>query len=181
MMKNWFSVISMLLIVIGALNWGLVGLFRFDLVASSLSLVGFANLSPVIYALVGFAGLFQLFRRDFYLPFLGKSVVGCHPLRGQHIVPSGADATARVHTGVPNASVMFWAAEKADATLDNPWDAYGKYTNAGVTQTDSQGVAVLQVRSPAAYRVPTGKVLQPHIHYRVCNKGMLGPVHTVYL
>ena len=48
--------ISLILVIIGALNWLLVGLFRFDLVASI-----FGGQSAVInrisYALVGVAGL----------------------------------------------------------------------------------------------------------------------------
>ena len=51
------DVIAALLVVVGALNWGLVGLFQFDLVAA---LFGDASgLSRLVYTLVGFAGLFQ--------------------------------------------------------------------------------------------------------------------------
>ena len=58
--------IALLLSIIGSLNWGLVGLFRFDLVAW---LFGgqTALLSRVVYALVGLAGLWcisLLFRPD---------------------------------------------------------------------------------------------------------------------
>ena len=58
--------IALLLSIIGSLNWGLVGLFRFDLVAW---LFGgqTALLSRVVYALVGLAGLWcisLLFRRN---------------------------------------------------------------------------------------------------------------------
>lgn len=51
-----FDRIALLLTIIGALNWGCIGLFAFDLVAF---LFGgqMAALSRVIYALVGFAGL----------------------------------------------------------------------------------------------------------------------------
>lgn len=48
--------IALILVIIGALNWGAVGLFGFDLVAF---LCGgqMAALSRVIYSLVGIAGL----------------------------------------------------------------------------------------------------------------------------
>ena len=48
--------ISLALVIIGALNWGSIGLFGFDLVAF---LFGgqMAVLSRVIYTLVGLAGL----------------------------------------------------------------------------------------------------------------------------
>ena len=58
--------IALILGIIGALNWGIVGLFRFDCVAF---LFGGQTgaISRVIYALVGLAGLWcipMLFRED---------------------------------------------------------------------------------------------------------------------
>ena len=56
---------ALLLVIIGALNWGAVGLFGFDLVA----FIGggqTAVLSRIVYTLVGIAGLWcvsLLFRR----------------------------------------------------------------------------------------------------------------------
>ncbi len=55
-MKN-LDVLAAILVVVGAANWGLVGLLQFDLVAS---LLGDASmLSRSVYELVGIAGLFQ--------------------------------------------------------------------------------------------------------------------------
>ena len=49
---------SLTLVIIGAVNLGLVGLFRFDLV--SFLFGNMSWLSRVIYALVGLAGLYLL-------------------------------------------------------------------------------------------------------------------------
>ena len=48
------------LVIIGGLNWGLVGFFQYDLVAS---LFGGADavVARVIYALVGLAALYAIF------------------------------------------------------------------------------------------------------------------------
>ncbi|MBX6312085.1 MAG: DUF378 domain-containing protein [Isosphaeraceae bacterium] len=48
--------ISLVLAIVGALNWGLWGLFQFDLVAA-LGGGQAAPLSRVVYSLVGLAGL----------------------------------------------------------------------------------------------------------------------------
>lgn len=46
---------ALLLVIIGAVNWGLVGLFQFDLVAA---LFGPASgLSRLVYSVVGLAGI----------------------------------------------------------------------------------------------------------------------------
>ncbi|HBL37454.1 MAG TPA: DUF378 domain-containing protein [Firmicutes bacterium] len=51
--------IALILVIIGAINWLLVGLFQLDVVAS---MFGGSNsmLSRIIYSLVGFAGLYCL-------------------------------------------------------------------------------------------------------------------------
>ncbi|HOJ77190.1 MAG TPA: DUF378 domain-containing protein [Bacillota bacterium] len=51
--------LALVLVIIGALNWLLVGLFRFDLVAN---LFGgqTALLSRIVYSLVGIAGLYAI-------------------------------------------------------------------------------------------------------------------------
>ncbi len=51
------DVIAAVLVVIGALNWGLVGLFDVDLVAKIFG--DGAVLSRIIYVVVGVAGVFQ--------------------------------------------------------------------------------------------------------------------------
>jgi len=53
---KFIDVLAVVLVVVGALNWGLVGLLQFDLVAA---LLGDATLlSRLTYIVVGAAGLF---------------------------------------------------------------------------------------------------------------------------
>ena len=50
--------IALILVIIGAINWGLIGLFGFDLVATlfgSMSII-----SRIVYTLVGIAGLWSI-------------------------------------------------------------------------------------------------------------------------
>lgn len=50
------NIVAMILVIIGAINWGLIGFFQFDLVAAIFGGQS-AVLSRIIYALVGLAGL----------------------------------------------------------------------------------------------------------------------------
>ena len=55
---NILNKVTLLLLIVGGLNWGLVGLLDFDLVAAL-----FGDMSPlsrVVYSLVGLSALFQL-------------------------------------------------------------------------------------------------------------------------
>jgi hypothetical protein len=52
------NTLTLVLLIVGGLNWGLVGLFGFDLVAAI-----FGEMSPlsrVVYALVGVSALWQI-------------------------------------------------------------------------------------------------------------------------
>jgi uncharacterized protein len=55
-MSKALQTVALILVIVGALNWGLVGLAQFDLVAS---LFGGAasTLSRVVYTLVGISGV----------------------------------------------------------------------------------------------------------------------------
>lgn len=55
-MRTMDTIIAILLVV-GGLNWGLVGLFNFDLVAGLLG--DGTALSRIVYAIVGLSALYQ--------------------------------------------------------------------------------------------------------------------------
>lgn len=50
--------IALLLVIIGALNWGLIGFFNYNLVDSIFGTM--SSLSRTIYGLVGLSGLYCL-------------------------------------------------------------------------------------------------------------------------
>ena len=47
--------IALILIIIGAINWGLIGIFKFDLVATIFG--NMTVISRIIYGLVGVSGI----------------------------------------------------------------------------------------------------------------------------
>ncbi len=56
--------LAVLLAAIGAINWGLIGLFGFDLVAAITTAGKFGEtnvISRIIYVIVGIAGVIALF------------------------------------------------------------------------------------------------------------------------
>ncbi len=52
------NIITLVLLIVGGLNWGLVGLFDFDLVAAVFGEM--STLSRIVYALVGLSAIYQL-------------------------------------------------------------------------------------------------------------------------
>jgi uncharacterized protein len=68
-MCKFVSYLALILIIIGALNWGLWGFFQFDLVAwifGGNTMMG----ARVVYGIIGLAGLWSLC-------FLGKCCAMC--------------------------------------------------------------------------------------------------------
>lgn len=55
---NVIDWISLVLIIIGALNWGLIGLFKFNLVKAVLGEGAYAR---TVYSLVGLGGLYAIY------------------------------------------------------------------------------------------------------------------------
>jgi len=56
---NAIDWIAMVLLIIGGINWGLVGFFNFDLVAAIFGRM--SAFSRVIYALVGLSALYTIY------------------------------------------------------------------------------------------------------------------------
>ena len=58
MEKNWLDVLALILIIIGAINWGLIGFFNLDVV--SLLFGSLSMITRIIFAVVGIAGVYSI-------------------------------------------------------------------------------------------------------------------------
>ena len=177
--------ITMFLVLLGAVNWGLVAVFDFDLVGAFSSIFGYGardTISRIIYLIVAMSAIVLMIQRDTYLPFLGRTVV---PQPLNDYIPTGDLITKNIENLPANVKVVYWAALPSDKVVENPEDAYGNYSNQGVTTTDANGKATLSVQKPASYKIPASYdpfkgTLAPHIHYRYwTSAGMASPIHTI--
>ena len=166
--------ISMVLVLLGALNWGLIGAFNFNLLKEGL-------LSRIVYIAIGLSAIMLAFHRTTYLPFLGPSVMPCSLLEDK----TPPNATEKLTINItPNTKVLYWATEPATEGLKTikSWREAYTYENAGVATSDASGKATLLFRNPQEYTVSFKGVLKPHVHYRVCRgSGWIGSVKTAFL
>lgn len=140
-------------------------------------------ISFIVILIIVASIIYNLFDRNFYLPFLGWSVYPCGSLAEK--VPNKADTTVTIQVK-PNVNVIYWASEPSSSEnqpIDNPWDAYANYDNSGVVKADETGKAVLHVRNPSSYQVGLmNKTLKRHVHYRECrHPGMLSDIKTIMI
>ena len=52
------DIIALILVIIGAINWGLIGIFNFDLVSAIFG--DMSIISRIVYGLVGVSGLWGI-------------------------------------------------------------------------------------------------------------------------
>jgi uncharacterized protein len=53
------NLVAIILVIVGGINWGLVGLFNFDLVATIFGAM--TTISRVVYVLVGLSAVYMIF------------------------------------------------------------------------------------------------------------------------
>ena len=173
------------IVIIGALKWGTTA-FGYNLVEilnnNINSFLGYQSYTDkIIYIIVALAAIKLAFNRNTWLPFLGFSA-----FPSQSFVPnkfnSMGDSIVKV-TVKPNTRVAYWSALPKQSQ-ETPYvdDAYGKFENSGVVMSDNNGVAELLILPGSEYRIPSGNVIDRHIHYRELDlpAGMMGKIETVY-
>jgi len=69
-MKN-LNIVTQVLLIVGGLNWGLVGAFSFDLVAAIFGEM--SAVSRLVYILVGISAVYQLIRLSSFIRSAEKS------------------------------------------------------------------------------------------------------------
>ena len=182
----YIYLICVILLLIGGLNWGLVGTFNLNIVQlinkHTFNSPIFEN---IIYTTVGIAAIYLSSRKSFYLPFLGKTIIPPSVIKEMDNI--GADI--KINVDAPNADmVIYWAANPLPINeVDGSkyaMDAYSKYTNSGVAPVIS-GKAELKVSCPQKYWVNKWgikKTLPKHVHYRlVYPTGWVSEVKTTKL
>jgi len=182
----YIYLICVILLLIGGLNWGLIGTFNFNIVQlinkHTFNSSVFEN---IVYTSVGIAAIYLSSRKSFYLPFLGKTILPTSVIKEMDNI--GADI--KINVDASNADmVIYWAANPLPINeVDGSkyaMDAYSKYTNSGVAPVIS-GKAELKVSCPQKYWVNKWgikKTLPKHVHYRlVYPTGWVSEVKTTKL
>lgn len=133
---------------------------------------------------IGVSGLYYLFDKTYYLPFLGETIL---PVRGNKFNlnsstnPSDKSITIKL-TNLPQKSIVVYWGAKGDGgnVISTPREAYGEYINSGVTMSNDNGEATVVLDCPSQYSVKH-RILDAHIHYRYQlsrNKGLFSEVYT---
>ena len=128
--------------------------------------------SMLLTACATIAAAWLAANRTTWLPFLGPTVMPSGIFKVQQ--PKDADFSAVLHAPKKAVRCVFWGSVLES---NDPYTAYGPYTNAGVADVVN-GTATVSLKKPVEYAI-NGKNLPAHIHYRwISPGGMLSGVRT---
>lgn len=169
------------IVILGAINWGTTSL-GYNLIEMWSNFINtiFKTDLPIdkaIYILIGLCGISLLSKRTTWLPFLGLSVLPGNLVSKQ--IPEDANKKIKIKVQ-PNAKIAYWAATGKDKNDQDVFDAYGDNSNSGVVVADEDGNAELSIIEGSGYKVPNGKKIPRHVHYRVIGNSMMERVRTVF-
>jgi uncharacterized membrane protein YuzA (DUF378 family) len=171
-------IIFIILVLLGALNWGSVAILNKNFV-EELNDITFKNKKFVngVYILIALSAIFLAIRRDTYLPTLGNAIV---PTKGFQSYYTYNDNSIKINAG--NATkVIYWAANPNGNVVNDSQSAYNSYENSGIVPVDPDGTATLFFKCPGQYKLNAGLwTLPKHINYRlVLNDSTLSDVYKI--
>lgn len=170
------QMVARLMMVIGGIHYLLLALNMNVLQTLS------GNWLRAFALVVGISTMYVSMNRDFFLPFLGTTVIG--PVFEPTQVQDGVVVQL---TGLPAKTKVIYFAAESGTIKNSPREAYGDYKNGGVTMTNENGIANAVIKRPASYKVKTligEKTLKSHIHYRYelpGQSGLYSPIKTKYI
>ena len=182
MNELYLEMFARLFLVIGGINYFVMYFFRENMI----NVLHFPILIRGFIFAIGASALYFIFNRDYYLPFLDKCVmpIGTWTREGNQQGETMNHTTVKLDGLPSNTNVIFWAAQPGKKIIPNPIEAYGDYSNSGMTQSDITGNATIQVKCPTQYSVSKfgimNKTLLKHVHYRYEIPGYKGMFSRVY-
>ena len=129
------------------------------------------------------AAVIMIMKKETFLPFLGLAHLP-NTLIAEEKLPKGANLSYSIDMKEyeDGTIIIYWAANKTDKIIEDPYEAYKNYNNVGVSKV-KDGKAEVRIFCPDKYKVKKvfNKLLERHFHYRIVYKdtGFLSPVMTV--
>jgi hypothetical protein len=129
------------------------------------------------------AAVIMIMKKETFLPFLGLAHLP-NTLIAEEKIPKGANLSYSIDMKEyeEGTIIIYWAANKTDKIIEDPYEAYKNYSNVGVSKV-KEGKAEVRIFCPDKYKVKKvfNQLLERHFHYRIVYKdtGFLSPVMTV--
>lgn len=184
MLNSSLYSISLIIVLIGGLNWFFIGSTGFNFIKFLIEKITGntnRNLNKIVYLIIGICTLYLLIfqQRHMFLSFLDETVMPPTIFQSQTNISSNAKMSINAPNGL---KVIYWGANAVKPNFDNikNWqEAYDGYKNSGVVDVVNDK-AEINFSIPVRYRVGLfNMLLDRHIHYRILYpNGVISRVHT---
>jgi hypothetical protein len=185
-MRNSTNFILLIIVLVSSINYGSIafGYNIIEIIHIKLNelLKTETYSDKIIYSLIVLSAIILSFNKILWLPFLGETV-----FPSEAFIPTILNEKFNLSVPVtvrPNTRIAYWASlpQKNEESIPDVVDAYGDYSNSGITVSDKDGNAKLSILSGTSYKVPSGSIIKKHIHYRELDQeyGFIGEIKTVY-
>lgn len=181
----YLTLFAKLLLVLGGLNYLFISTINVDIFSY---LTRYPMILRIIMLFIGLSALYFVFDRDYYLSFLGQTVIPIAQKDSKIVLENLKQI--KLSGLPPNTTVLSWGAKESNLgkIFDSYIQAYGDYSNTIVSKTNEDGEVIIELPCPSSYYVPGKfgmmKRLNRHIHYRYelpKYKGMFSRVYTKFL
>lgn len=158
----YISLISRIILILGAFSYAMLHILKLD----PINFISINKNFTLIYGIIIITAVsLYIFDRNYYLPFLGPSVI---PIKSKETI--GKLSSVKI-IGLPvNTRIIYWASNPSDEIYPNSIDAYTGYGNSGIAKTNDVGEVSVQINCPSEYIVNKygfNRKLPKHIHYRI--------------
>jgi len=180
-LKTKLRMVLVAFVLLGAINWVFISM-GFNIIGNIKNVINQTlkinlPIDKIIYIIIGLSAVIIGSTRETWLPFLGTSLLpdSLIPIK----VPPSSDRVITINT-TPNTKIAYWASS-SKKDKDDVINAYGDYLNSGVVISDSNGKAQLPIQTGNRYVVPSGRIIDRHIHYREVGLewGLMSKVKTI--
>lgn len=144
----------------------------------------YSTILRIFVILIISSAIYLLLKKDTFLPFLGMTYLPNNLLVDEKF-PQGANLNyvLDMKDYADGTRIIYWAANKTDKIIDDPFEAYKDFHNVGISKVIN-GKATIRIFCPDKYKVRHFGVhtslLDKHFHYRIIfrDSGLMSPVMT---
>jgi uncharacterized membrane protein YuzA (DUF378 family) len=171
--------ISILIILFGAINLGIVGIFDYNMIETFGKLFGTNSIifQKIIYCIIGFAALYMLINKYTYMPILDRTLIPDIPeYLDKDRINSDFYHSETIENLPPNTKIIYW---QTQWSLDIKDIDYDNIMIEGIVKSNNKGEIVVHlINSP----VLDNKTFYSHIYLRYwTSKHILSPLITLVI
>ncbi len=163
--QKYFLFISIIFVIIGGINSGIIGIFNINLINLLSKLFGLILVKTIIYVLIGLSSIYLIFKRDVFLSLISINTNNFKYNKLKEKISINANKSIDIEAP-PYSKVVYWTnqSENEDLNKEDPWLKFIYFNNTGIAITNNLGIATLKIENFSKEDNVSSKLL----YYKYC-------------